>query len=96
MLSHFEDLLCSTANEGASAPTGISNAPSQAEVDLLMEAWFRERQDCIEYNLCLDRAERLLRRILADGIITNASRREAKHLLMAIGELGPGCRRDDV
>jgi hypothetical protein len=96
MLSHFDDLLCSTPNEGAAAPIGISNPTAQAEVDLLMEAWVRERQDCIEYSLCLDRAKKLLRRILDDGVVTEKNRREAQHLLSAIKVISKSWQRGGV
>jgi len=90
MLSQFDDLLLLTADDGASAP--VTSAPlGQAQLaDELMEAWHQERHERIETRLYLDQARALLTKILADGEVSNANRRRARRLLLAIEAAGPG------
>jgi|ERR1700757_3544365 hypothetical protein len=82
MISRFEDLWESAAGDGALSPVGV--ARPECEFDALMDAWFRERQDCIECRLYLDEAGRLLRMILGEEAVPPRLRRRAKHLLLAI------------
>jgi len=82
MISRFEDLWESAAGDGALTPVGV--ARPECEFDALMDAWFRERQDSIEYRLYLDEAGELLRQILDQDRVPSRLRRRAKHLLQAI------------
>lgn len=94
MISHFENLLIKTANDGASACVG--NAPSRdnSDLDHLLDAWYRERQDRLETGLFLDEARRLLKQIMAEGVVTSANRRKATRLLLAIQAAGQTKDRD--
>jgi hypothetical protein len=82
MMGRFEDLWESAASDGALSPVGV--ARPEGEFDALMDAWFRERQDCIECRLYLDEAGRLLRAIAHENQVPPRLRRRAKHLLSAI------------
>jgi len=94
MLSHFNDLLLASPRDGASATIGISRSNDAAEVDDLMDAWYRERQDRIEAGLFLDQARRLLGRIISEGRITSADRKKARRLLLAIKEASDQSHRE--
>jgi hypothetical protein len=88
MLGHYSDLVRASATDGASAVTSITNGQSTEDVDLLMDAWYRERQERIEAGLFLDEARELLRRIVSEGRITSMSRKKARRLLLAIKASG--------
>jgi hypothetical protein len=82
MMGRFENLWETAAGDGALTPVGV--ARPECEFDALMDAWFRERQDCIECRLHLDEARRLLRSIVVEDQVPPRLRRRAKHLLSAI------------
>jgi len=82
MFRRFDDLWESAAGDGASTPVGV--ARPECNLDELMDAWFRERQENVECRLYLDEAGRLLRRILGEGGLPSRLRRQARHLLLAI------------
>ncbi|SIO62025.1 hypothetical protein SAMN05444166_6925 [Singulisphaera sp. GP187] len=84
MIGHFNELLRATADDGASATTCLSANHSAEEIDQLLEAWFRERQERIETGLLLDEAQHLLKRIIREGQVTPVSRRKTTNLLLAI------------
>ena len=86
MLKRFDDLLFTTPHDGATTPIGICSFPEHAEVEVLMDAWFRERQGAVENELYLKEARELLRQILAEGTLSPSSRRKSKTLLRAIDE----------
>jgi hypothetical protein len=86
MLSQFNYLLVTTASDGASASTDVYTQGNAADIDLLMDAWFQERQQRIEIGFILDEAKRLLARIVEDGNVTPASQRKARRLLRVIKE----------
>lgn len=84
MLGHYNELVLTTAHDGASASIGIGTTQDSHQIDDLMDAWFRERQECIEMGLFLEEARHLLKRILTDDELTSSCRRQAVRLLLAI------------
>jgi hypothetical protein len=54
------------------------------DIDALMDAWFRERQDNIECRLYLDEARRLLRRVVDVEKLPPELRKRALCLLRAV------------
>jgi len=88
MFGHFSELLMATPTDGASAVTASPSSRSSEDIDELMEAWHRERQERIEVGLFLDEARALLRRILSEGDISPLSRRKARQLLLALEASG--------
>jgi len=82
MRGRFDNLWETAAGDGAVTPVGI--ARPECDFDALMDAWSRERQDCIECRLYLDEAARLFRKILDEEAVPPRLRRRAKHLLLAI------------
>ena len=96
MKSRLNDLWASAANDGASSPIGIYEkaADTDAEVDMLMDAWLRERSDRIESSLILDQAQRLMIGLLSDGAISPRRRRQAIRLIRAIRSNQKGDRND--
>ncbi len=95
----FEDLWSSAAKDGASCPIGYMTNPagsdSSAELDLLMDAWFRERSGRIECSLVLDRARRLLSAIAEEGGLSREMLRKTAQLIHAIGNVQQKDRQDD-
>ena len=81
-MDRLESLWETSASDGASTPVGM--ARPECDFDALMDAWFRERQDCIESRLYLDEAGRLLREVLQGENVPLRLRRRVKHLLLAI------------
>jgi len=92
MISRFENLWETASGDGASTPVGV--ARPECEFDALMDAWFRERQDSIEWRLYLDEAGRLLRRILEEEQVPHRLRRRVRELLLAIRAIRD--REDDA
>jgi len=92
MKSRLNDLWSSAANDGASCPVGVfaTRPNDDAEVDQLLDAWYRERKDRIECSLVLDEAQRLISHLLADGEITPKRRRQASRLIRAIRNVRNG------
>ena len=86
MLKRFDDLLFTSPHDGATAPIGVHPFSEHSEVDVLMEAWFLERQGAVENELYLKEARALLHQILAEGILSPSSRRKSKTLLRAIDD----------
>jgi len=86
MSNPFDDLLTSTAEDGASALVGIlANRQDQsAEVEELMGAWSQERRDCIELGMFIERARKLLCRMVAEGDLAAETEREARRLIRAM------------
>lgn len=84
MIRHFNDLLMAAAHDGASAAISVCSTSSTSDVDQLMDAWYRERQERIEAGLLLEQACRVLSRIVSDGEITTANRRKATRLLLTM------------
>jgi len=80
-------------HDGASTPAGTSAAAERDDYDDLFRAWCKERHESIELGLCLDEAVRLIKRLMADGEVTEQSRRRARALFRAIrnanGRNGP-------
>ena len=86
MLKRFDDLLFTTPHDGATTPLRHDSSREQVEVDVLMEAWFLERQGAVENELYLKEARVLLRQILAEGALSPSCRRKSRTLLRAIDE----------
>lgn len=83
MASLYEELITLTAEDGASTPCILSNGSAREAADLL-DAWFAECHHAIEYRMLLDRACRLLSRIVAEGDVTPQSARCARALIRAV------------
>jgi hypothetical protein len=90
MIGHFDELLQTTADDGASSTLGLPRRHPAEELDELLEAWHRERQACVETGLLLDAAQDLLKRMLRARRLTPASRRKVTNLLLAIEAAGQG------
>ena len=90
MSRRFDDLLATAAEDGASTPIGVFTPRNKADTDQLMQAWYIERQNCIECSLFLDQARQLLTRILHDGEVTATNRQKTRYLLRAIKEARQG------
>jgi hypothetical protein len=82
MKGRFENVCEWAAGDGALTPIGVRRPDSEA--DELMDAWYRERQDNIEYRLYLDQARRLLRRLGEIDEVPAPLRRQVRLLLQGI------------
>jgi hypothetical protein len=85
MMGGIEDLWQS-AGDGAFSPVGAlrSDGDIDMDIDALMNAWFRERQDSIECRLYLEEAGRLLQKMVAVDTVPPGLRRRALCLLRAV------------
>jgi len=82
MKRRFENVCDWAAGDGAVTPIGVGRPESDS--DALMDAWYRERQDNIEYRLYLDQARRLLRRLGELDEVPAHLRRQVRLLLQGI------------
>ena len=65
MTNRFEDLW-NSADDGASSPVSPLELHNEAEFDGLLDAWFLERRNSIEFEILLDESRKLIRRLLAE------------------------------
>jgi hypothetical protein len=85
MLNQFQQLLLTSAQDGASAvAVGTNTESDENEARQVLAAWYRERHERIEAELFLDQACRLLNSILSDDGVSSSHRRKARRLLSAI------------
>jgi len=84
MRNRLEDLWQKMANDGASTPLGIDVVGPRTDVEDLMEAWLRERGQCIELGMLLKRSRRLIARLAALDCVSPEDRKRANNLLLAI------------
>jgi len=84
MSNRFDFSWDTIPSDGASSPVGLSTPVDASENDELFQAWCRERHESIELKLFLDEAVQLLKRLVADGEISPANARRARHLLRTI------------
>lgn len=94
MDSRFERIWDGVPTDGASAAPGLSLYCNQTQ-DELLEAWTRERHECVELGLYLDRAVVLLRRILTEENVSPRTRRSVVRFLKAVRENQQQPRDDD-
>jgi hypothetical protein len=85
MTNRFEDLW-NSADDGASSPVRPLELHNEAEFDGLLDAWFLERRNSIEFEILLDESRKLIRRLLAEADVTSGTRRSARRLIQAINE----------
>lgn len=83
MANSFEDLITLAARDGASAPCAAWLSHPATELADLFVAWQKECHHAIESQMLLDRACRLLGRMLAEGELSSQSARSAKSLIEA-------------
>jgi len=84
MRNRLEDLWKSAADDGASMPLGPTVARTEADFDELMEAWFLERSNSIEYEMLLSQAHQMIAHLLSEGKDTPVGRKKARRLLREI------------
>jgi hypothetical protein len=77
----FEDLW-ESAGDGAFSPVGATRP--DGDVDALMDAWLRERQDSIECRLYLEEMGRLMQRMMEVDLVPPDLRKRARCLLRAV------------
>ena len=92
MIIRFEDLWDS-AGDGAFSP-GCVVRPDD-DIDALMDAWRRERQESTECRLYLEEMRRVLRKLIEVEKVPPRLRKRAKSLLRAVREARPGSGDDD-
>jgi len=92
MIIRFEDLWDS-AGDGAFSPGRV--ARPDEDIDALMDAWRRERQESTECRLYLEEMKRVLRKLIEVEKVPPRLRKRAKSLLRAVQDARPGSRDDD-
>jgi len=83
MTNRLEDLW-KAANDGASTPSGPLPTHTEADFDELLDAWFLERRNSIEFEILLDESRKLIERLLSEGDVSDSGRRRARRLIKAI------------
>jgi hypothetical protein len=83
MTNRLEDLWKS-ADDGASAPIGPLANRTEAEFDQLLDAWFVERRNSIEFEILLDESRKLMRRLLAECEVSTTGQKRARRLIQVI------------
>jgi hypothetical protein len=84
MKNRLEDLWKSAADDGASTPLGPLGCRTEAEFDQLLDAWFLERRNSIEFEMLLSQSRNLIARLLAEGSDSPGGRKKARRLLREI------------
>jgi hypothetical protein len=84
----INDLMESAGDDGASVPVLPETDYDPNELELIMEAWYQERQVSIESEILLSQARELLRRILIDDGLTKSNLRKIKSWLRMVGQDG--------
>ena len=92
MANSFEDLITLAARDGASVPCASWSPYPTAELADLFDAWQEECHHAIEYQMLLDRACRLLGRVLAEGALSSQAARSARSLIEAVEAARQGDR----
>ncbi len=89
--NRLEDLW-NSADDGASAPIGtLANRP-ESDFDELLDAWFLERRNSIEFEMLLDESRRLIERLIAEADLSTSGRRRARRLLRTIKQTLRGAK----
>ena len=83
MNNRLEDLW-NSADDGASSPIGTLANRSESDFDDLLDAWFLERRNSIEFEILLDESRRLIERLLAEAEVPTSGRRRARRLIRTI------------
>jgi hypothetical protein len=77
----FEDLW-ESGGDGAFSPVGTTRP--DADIDALMDAWRRERQDSVELRFYMERMRRLIRLMMEADRVPPELRKRARCLLRAV------------
>ena len=83
MQNRLEDLW-NSADDGASSPIGPLATRTEADFDDLLDAWYVERRNCIEFEILLDESRRLIRQLLSEADVSPSGRKRARRLIRAI------------
>jgi len=83
MKNRLEDLW-NAADDGASTPVSPLDLKTEAEFDELLDAWFLERRNSIEFEILLEESLKLIERLLSESDVSASDRRRARRLIRAI------------
>ena len=83
MLNRLEDLW-NSADDGAITPVGPLETRTEAEFDGLLDAWYLERKNSIEYAILLGESRRMIRRLILDVDASSPDHKRARRLIRAI------------
>jgi hypothetical protein len=83
MKNRLEDLW-NSADDGASSPIGPLAIRTGEEFDELLDAWYVERRNCIEFEILLDQSRRLMQQLLTEADVSPSGRKRARRLIRAI------------
>jgi len=83
MKNRLEDLW-NAADDGASTPASPLDLKTEAEFDELLDAWFLERRNSIEFEILLEESRKLIERLLSESDVSASDRRRARRLIRAI------------
>lgn len=84
--SVWQRLIAGSGTDGLAVEVPCTMADPN-ELELIMQAWYRERSQAIESGMWLDRVETLLGRILKDETLSEASSIQVRTLLQGLSKL---------
>ena len=84
MMQNRLEELWNSADDGASTPVGPLPGRTEAEFDELLDAWYVERRNSIEFEILLDESLRLIQRLVNEGDVSASERKRARRLIRAI------------
>jgi hypothetical protein len=85
IMNRLEDLW-NAADDGASTPYGPPGNHTESEFGDLLDAWFLERRNSIEFEILLDESRKLIGRLLAETEMSDSGRKRARRLIRAIDQ----------
>jgi hypothetical protein len=76
--------LWKSADDGAYSPIGPSCHHADADFDDLLDAWYLERQNRLEFEILLAQSKVLIARLIEESYASPVRRKQARRLLRAI------------
>jgi hypothetical protein len=76
--------LWKSPDDGAYSPVGPLAIRTEADFDDLLDAWYVERRNSIEFEILLDESLRLIQKLVSEGDVSASERKRARRLIRAI------------
>ena len=92
MMKSIAQFVGARGGDGYSAVSDVMPIGSESEVELLMEAWYRERGHNVESLLLLGRVRRLLSHLMTRSQFADSDVHEVRSILKMIAKIEKGER----
>jgi len=84
MMTNRLEELWKSADDGASSPVGPLAIRTEEEFDDLLDAWYLERRNCIEFEILLEESRKFIQQLLTEADVSPLGRKRARRLIRAI------------